>query len=115
MLADPQLVTIATVEKTLPAVERGNLASKYREDTGEHELVVSTSFGKRSRSLARLNHTKTAADPLTAETKQVAASVYVVMDISPFGYTATEVDNLAQGLFAHLDSATLKAILGGQS
>mgnify|MGYP003571921341 CR=1 FL=1 len=115
MLADPQTLTVNTVAKTLAAVERGKLASKYREDTGEHELVISTTEGKRDRSVIRVNHTTTAADPLTAETAEVGASVYLVIDRHKFGYTNAELDYLAQALFGLCTTSLITSVLGGES
>jgi hypothetical protein len=115
MLSDPQSVTVNSVAKSLPCVERAKLASRYLEDDGEHELVVSSTVGKRDRSVARINHTKTAADPLTAQNAEIGASVYLVMDRPPWGYTPAEIDYLVQGLCDWLTTANVTAILGGQS
>lgn len=115
MLSDPQSVTVNTVAKTLPAVDRGRLTSTYRESTGEHELVISSTLGKRDRSVVRLNHTKTASDPLSAETVNVTASAYLVIDRQKFGYTSAEIDHIVQALTAWLTTSNVTAVLGGES
>lgn len=115
MLADPQSVTVATVAKTLPAIDRGRFTSTYREAGGEHELIISTNFAKRDRSVIRLNHTKTASDPLTAETVNVSASVYMVIDRSKFGYSDSELDDLVQALCDYSVTATVEKVVAGES
>lgn len=115
MLSDPQSVTIDAVAKSMPAIERGKFRSLYREATGDHELVISSTFSKRDRSAVKLTATSTAADPFSAETVEVSASVYLVMDRPKFGFTATEVDDLVQGLCTWLSTANVTAVIGGES
>lgn len=115
MLTDPQSVTVNSVAKTLPAIERGKYTSTYREADSEHELVISSSYAKRDRSVVRLNHTKTATDPLSAETVNVSASAYLVIDRQKFGYTSTEIDYLVQALCDWLTNANVTSVLGGES
>lgn len=115
MLTDPQSVTVNTVAKSMPAVNRGNYASTYRESGGEHTLSVASTFGKRDRSVVKLTAAKEATDPFTALTVDVSSSVYLVMDRPKFGYSEAEVDYLVQALATWLSSANTLAVLGGES
>ena len=115
MLADPQTITVNTVAKTLNCVDRAPLASEYRELGGERKLIISTAEGKRNRSVMRVNHTKTAVDPLTAQTAERSLSVDIVVDHPKWGYTPTEIDYEVQGLLDWATSANVQAVISGQS
>lgn len=115
MFSDPQSVTVNTVAKSLPLTSREGMKSIYTEDDGEHQLTVSHQKGNRNRRVVRLDHTKIAADPLTAVNTYVGASVYVVIDEPQWGYTDADLDYLAQALCDWLSSANVLKVLGGES
>lgn len=115
MLADPQTVTVNAVAQTLPATLRGENESKYTEDIGEYDLHISHQFGSRKRRVVRLNHTKIAADPITAVNASVSASMYLVIDEPQWGFTDTELGDDVAGLLAYLTTATVAKVLGGES
>jgi hypothetical protein len=115
MFSDPQTVTVDTVAKTLPAVVRGESQSKYLEADGEHQLDISSTYSKRDRSVVKLTHKKTAADPLSAETVNVSTSIYLVMDRPKFGYDIADIDDLVQALTLWLTTANVGKVLGGES
>lgn len=115
MFSDPQEVTVDSVAKSLPAIARGSNASEYMEADGEHQLNISSTYAKRDRSVVKLTHVTTAADPLSAETVNVSTSVYLVVDRAKFGYTITELDDLVQALTLWLTSANVAKVLGGES
>lgn len=115
MLADPQSITVNSVAKSLPAVERARLKSEYRESGNEHELLIQTTEGKRDRSMIKINHTSTAADPLTAETAEVSMSAYLVIDRPKWGFSNTEIDYIVQALCDWSTTSNITAVLSGES
>jgi hypothetical protein len=115
MLADPQSVTVNSVAQSLPAISREELASLYRKDDGAYTLKISHAEGARNRRVVRLEHTKVAVDPLTAQNATVGFTTYLVMDAPPWGYTNTEMKDIVLGLTAWLASATVLKVLGGES
>lgn len=115
MFPDPQSVLVNAISRPLPLTFREGMKSIYTEPTGEHKITVSHQEGKRNRRVVRLDHTKTAVDPLTAATAEVGTSVYLVIDEPTWGYTDDEVDYLVQGLKWFLASANVLKILGGES
>jgi len=116
MFADPQSVTVNAVAKSLPAISRDDNSSVYRMDTGDYELVIARTFGKRNRFSVRLNAKKIAADPLaSANNVEYKESVYLVIDMPPVGYTNTEAKDLALALTAWATSANLLKVIGGET
>lgn len=115
MLADPQTVTVSAVAQDMPATYRGANESKYTEDVGEYDLHISHQYGTRNRRVVRLNHTKIAADPITAVNASVSASMYLVIDEPKWGFTDAELESDLLGFFTWLDSAARAKILGGES
>jgi len=116
MLSDPQSITVNTVSKSLGSVSTGErMSSEYREADGEHTLLIQSSEGKRDRSVVRINHKKTATDPLSAENATVSAAVYMVFDRPKWGYTPAEIDYLVQALSDWATTANVTAVLAGES
>lgn len=115
MFTDPQSVTVNSVPQSLPAISREELASLYRKDDGSYTLKISHQEGARNRRVVRIEHTKTATDPLTAQNATVGMSVYMVIDAPPWGYTNTELKDIALGLTGWASSANILKVLGGES
>jgi hypothetical protein len=105
------------VAQTLAAISREPMASKYREDVGEYELVIShQENAKRNRRVVRLNRRKVTADPfIPAQNVEVSHSVYLVIDAPIAGFTAAELEDDVLGLGAWLTSANVAKVLGGES
>jgi len=116
MFADPQSITVNSVAKSLPAVERQNGSSVYQMDTGDYQLVISHAYGKRQRYTVRVNATKIAADPLaSANNNQYSMSAYLVIDKPAVGYSNVEAKDLALALSAWATSANLLKVVGGET
>lgn len=117
--ADPQSVTINAVSQTLNRTGFGSNSGSFSKDDGTVKLGVSHSYGKRTRRVIRLDHTKIAADPLQASINvRLSASVYIVADLPAVGYTVAEAKQIVDALTSYLTAssgARVTQILGGES
>jgi hypothetical protein len=116
--ADPQLVTVSTVEKTLPRTSFGATSGTFTMGDGAYQLAISHQFGKRFRRVARLNATKIAPDPLiSAQNIVYTMGVYLVVDVPKTGYTIAEQKAVCDALTAWLSASSgahLTSLLGGE-
>lgn len=116
MFTDPQSVTINAVPVSLPRVKIGSAESTYRSADETVQMRISHQEAKgRKRRMVRLDQTKIAADPLSAENVSQKAGIYIVVDEPSFGFTDAELDYLADALIAWLSSANIAKLLGGES
>lgn len=117
--ADPQSVTISGVTTPLPRVSVGDDMSEYQSSDGLIVLSASHTYGKRVRRVLRIDTSKISADPYKpAENVKVSMSNYIVFDIPPAGYTATEAQAVYTGfktLFTAGTDAIIVKLLGGES
>jgi hypothetical protein len=117
--ADPQSVTINGSANSLPRVSSGENKGTFKKDDGTVALSVSHQYGKRTRRVVRLDHSKIAADPLMASVNvRLSSSVYLVVDTPETGYTVAEAKQIADGLIAYLSAssgARLTQLLGGEN
>lgn len=117
--SDPQSVTINAVAKTLPRVDTGSNRSTYRMDDGTVTLTASHVYGKRKRSLLRLDFQKTAPDPLISSTNIVySMSVQLVVDRPLVGFTVAEQKQIVDAMSAYLTAssgANTTKFLGGEN
>jgi len=119
-LADPQTITISGTTIPLPRVSTDKDESQYRSADGLVALTVSHSYGKRGRSVIRVDHAKLAPDAFRpAENVRVGASVYTVFDFPvQGGYTDPELLAIWTGFNAQLtatSNAVVTKVLGGES
>jgi len=118
-LSDPQTLTINTVAHTLPRVSVDTNASSYVESDGSTKMTVSHQYGKRKRSLLRVDFQKTAADPLISSQNIIySMSVQLVVDRPLTGFTVTEQKQIVDALSAYLTAssgANVTKILGGEN
>lgn len=115
-LADPQVVTINTVDNTCARVEPGTNKSVYATSDETLKMTVShqKTKGNRTRHMVRLDKRVIASDPLTSINEYKDLGVYVVIDQPDFGFTDGDIDNVIQGLFGHLDTTLATKVLGGE-
>jgi hypothetical protein len=117
--ADPQSITINAVAQSLPRVSTGNNESTYQKDDATVKLSFRHSYGKRDRSVARVDFKKVAADPfLSGVNKEYSMAVYLIIDTPPVGFTNTEQKYVVDALTAYLTAssgANVTKILGGES
>lgn len=117
--ADPQTITINSVAQTLPRVSVDTNASFYAKDDGTVKLTASHQYGKRKRSLLRVDFSKTAADPLGPSVNQVySMSVQLVVDRPLVGFTVAEQKQITDAVAAWLQAssgANSTKFLGGEN
>jgi len=117
-LIDPQSVTVNAVPISLPRTEIDKTASGYTSADGTVKLTVSHQFGRRNRSIIRIDTTKISPDPLTDVKQKLSSSVYLLIDRPIAGFPAAElkdtVDALATWSTENAGENLLK-VLGGQS
>jgi len=117
--ADPQSVTINAVAQSMPRISSGVNTGSFQKSDGTVKLSVSHSYGKRTRRVIRIDHSKIAADPLLAGINVKAKfSCYLVVDVPDTGYTVTEQQQVVDGFTAYLtasSSAKVTQLLGGEN
>lgn len=114
-LADPQTLTVNTVEQTLNRVKSEGTRSVYKTPDEEFSFTVSHQESKsRTRRMCRVDQRIVAADPLTATNEYKDLGVYLVIDEPEYGFTDTEIDYVVQALTAWLTSANVAKVLGNQ-
>lgn len=117
--ADPQTITINAVAQTLPRVSSGVNAGAFKKDDGTVSLSVTHAYGKRTRRVLRVDHSKIAADPLiSAQNIKYSMGVQLIIDTPVTGYTVTEAKQIADALVAYLSAssgARITQLLGGEN
>lgn len=117
--ADPQSVTIAGVATSLPRTSSGANAGGFSSSDGLVKLIVSSSYGKRTRRTLRLEHSKIAADPfVTGVNTKYSMTCYVVVDVPQTGYTVAQQKEVVDALVAYLTASTgakVTQLLGGEN
>lgn len=120
MFADPQSVTINAIAKSLPRVSTGDYTGVFKMDTGEVTMSVKhTNGARRTRRSIRLDHQKTAVDPLVpAQNVPYSMSMIITVDVPNVGYTVTEAKQVWDGFLANLAATSglnTTKLLGGES
>jgi hypothetical protein len=118
-LTDPQSIKIGASTISLPRVETGKNESSYLSADGRTRLTLSSQYGKRTRRVVRVDVSKITTDPfIPANNVEVGMSNYLVFDLPPAGYNATEAKEVYSGLIEALQASSAKIItqlLGGES
>ena len=118
-LTDPQSITVGADVRTLPRTSTGTSASTYTDVDNGVEFIVSRQVtSKRARTSIRINKDKIAADPITAVNTQLSASVFIVFDAPPTGFTRAELKDLGLALGSWMSASTaanLLKVLGGEN
>lgn len=116
---DPQSVTISAVTTPLPRVSTGANESSYSSSDGLIDLSASHAYGRRTRRVLRLDHSKITADPfIPAQNTSVSMSNYIVFDVPVVGYTNAEIKAVYTGfktLYTATSDALIDKLLGGES
>lgn len=118
MFSDPQTVTVNSVAKVMPRVETGARKSIYQLNDQTFTLTLSTQQGKdgRLRHMARIDQRAIVTNPLDSTSNDYdTQSVYIVYDRPSYGFTMTQMEQLAAGLFAHQTAGNIDKLWGGES
>jgi hypothetical protein len=117
--SDPQSVTISGTAISLPRTSVGKNESSYASADGLVALSASHAYGRRTRRVLRLDHSKLTADPfIPAQNTKVSMSNYIVFDVPVAGYTNTEALAVYAGFkaaFTATSDALITKLLGGES
>lgn len=116
---DPQSVTIAGTAISLPRTNVGNNGSEYRSSDDLVKLSLNHAYGRRTRRVIRIDHSKLTSDPfIPSNNTKVSMSCYMVFDVPPAGYTNGQAKEVYVG-FNTLVTASVHAaidkLLGGES
>jgi len=113
--SDPQ--TLGST--SLPRTGFGLASGTFTSADGTKKLTISHTFGKRSRSIYRVDLSKIAADPFVAgQNNSVSMSAYVLIDAPKQGFTASEQVSAVAELLSSLTSgsnASLTKFVGGEN
>lgn len=117
MFTDPITVNIDGAAHTLARVSQQGRSSVYEKNTGDLQLNISHTNGKRQRSVVQVTASKTAADPLNPTwLRPVNMRAYLVVDMPLTGYTDAEAEDVVNGLADLVQSAGfLPKFLGQES
>lgn len=117
--ADPQSVTISGTTISLPRVSSGTNSGAFQSNDGLVRESVSHSYGNKVRRVIRLDHSKTAADPLITGNNAVYSMSVALTTVAPkAGYTVAEQKAVVDGFIAQLQAtsgALETKLLGGES
>lgn len=117
--SDPQSVTISGSAISLPRISSVANGSTYSSSDGAVDLVLSHAYGRRTRRVIRLDHSKYAADVFIPSTNaEVSMSCYMVFDLPKVGYNNTEALAVyagLKGLMTASSDAAITKLLGGES
>jgi len=120
MYADPQSVTISSVAISLPRTSQGVNGAEYTAADGLVKLTAQSTYGRRTRRVLRLDHSKISADVFVpAQNVKQSMSVYTVFDL-PYaaGYTNAEALAVYAGYKAMIAASSdllVTKLLGGES
>lgn len=114
-LADPQTITVNTVDKTLNRIKSDGFRSEYATADEEFKFIVSHQESKgRTRRMVRIDQRVVATDPLTSVNEYKSLGVYIVIDEPEYGFDDTNIDYVVQALAAWLSAANVAKILSNQ-
>lgn len=116
---DPQSITISGTTSSLPRTSTGTNASEYTSADGLIKLTASHAYGRRTRRVLRVDHSKVTTDPfIPAQNTKVSMSNFIVFDVPVVGYTNAEALAVYNGLktiYTASTDALISKILGGES
>jgi len=116
---DPQSITISAVTTPLPRVSQGENRGAFSSADGLIDLSASHAYGRRTRRVLRVDHSKITSDPFVPDqNREVSMSHYVVFDLPTVGYTNAEAKAVYTGfktLYTASSDALIDKLLGGES
>lgn len=116
MFADPQVVTVNAVARSMARILMNGTSATYQNSDESFKLTIShTKSGTRTRSMARLDQRKIVTDPLSSKQDYDTLSFYFVIDRPEYGFSQTEVEQLIAGLKTWLDNTAIGKLFGRES
>lgn len=117
MFADPQIVTINSVAKSMPKIETSGKKTIYQTNDQLFTLTIShiNQGSDRVRSMVRVDQRAIVPDPLTSVNDWETISSYLVIDRPLQGFSVTQVQQLVAGFQSFLDSTAISKIFGQES
>lgn len=116
---DPLSITISGSAIALPRTSVRDNTSEYMSADGLVRVTASNAYGRRTRRVLRVDHSKITSDPFIPTTNsKVSMSNYIVFDIPPAGYTNVDAQAIYAGFKAMISAssdALISSLLGGQS
>lgn len=117
--SDPQSLTISGQAITLPRVSPGKFDGAFRSADGTSILSVSHTYGRRTRRVSRLDHSKLSTDPFIPDRNvAVNMAVYTVVDTPLQGYSNADMKAVVDAYLAWLTAtsgAKVTQLLGGEN
>jgi len=117
--ADPQSITISGTAISLPRTNVQNNKSEYTSSDGLVKLTASHAYGRRTRRVLRVDHSKIAPDLfIPAQNAKLSMSNYIVFDVPVLGYSPTEAKAVYDGfkaMFSASTDALITKLLAGES
>ncbi len=118
-LADPQSITISGTPISLPRTSTGDGESEYSSSDGLVQLSLANAYGRRTRRVVRIDHSKITTDPfISTQNVKVSMSNYMVFDLPPAGYSNADVTAIYTGFKTLLTASSdlvITKLLGGES
>lgn len=119
-LADPQIITVNSVAKTMPRIDNQGTHSLYQMEDQTFTLDIrhtSNRKGNKLRHRALVTFTQRAIvpDPLTTVNDYETVSISLQIDRPEAGFTATQIDQMATGLKTWLTTTMVGNLFGRQS
>jgi len=117
-LADPQVITVNSVAKSMPRVETSGRKSLYATDDGLFSMTVShqTTAQDRIRSLAGFEQRAVVTNPLDSTDQDYdSLRINVTFDRPSYGFSLAQVQQLTAAIVAKINDAFVAQIFGQQS
>jgi hypothetical protein len=117
---DPLSITVgASGAISLPRTTVEKNGSTYTSADGLVDVSASHAYGRRTRRVLRVDHSKLTADPfIPAQNAKVSMSCYMVFDVPPAGYTNAQQLEVYAGfkaLYTASSDSLINKLLGGES
>ncbi len=116
---DPVTLTVGGVAKVLPRVGVGDFNSRYQIADGTLKFSAGTTYGRRTRSIARVDYSTLVSSPEIPSTNNpVSMSAYLIVDRNAVGLTQNNLNQYSLALLDYLSAssgANLALLLSGQS
>lgn len=113
--ADPQTITVDSVEQTLNRIKSDGYRSEYQEADEVFKMTISHQETKtRTRRMVRIDQRVVAADPLTSVNEYKDLGVYLVIDEPEYGFSDSEIDDVVQALCTWLSTANVTKVCGNE-